>query len=82
MGAVFVLLVSSFVSGFLYIAIRNFDSDLEIIGTGTAEVRSISATQRELIDAWVRENGTEIPEGKGYRWLLKTYPSKPWLLQK
>lgn len=81
MGAMFVLLLSGFLFGFLYIAVRNFNSDLEIIGAGAAEVRGISATQRQLIDRWVSENDIRIPEGQGYRWLLRTYPSKPWLFQ-
>ena len=81
MGAVFMLIWSGFLFGFLYVAIRNFDSDLEIISASTVEVRSIFLAQRKLIDRWIRENNIQIPEGKGYRWLLKAYPSKPWLLQ-
>jgi len=75
------LLVGAFSTSFLYIAIKNFDTDIETIDAQhvTAKIKTISPAQRELMDIWMRENTIEIPEGESYRWLLRKYPDRPWL---
>ena len=79
MGAMFITLLAAFFIGFLFISIKNLDSDISIITSEQVHVKNISATERELIRNWIRENKVEIPEEVGYRYLIKKYPSRPWL---
>ena len=78
-GAIFIVLFSSFLLGLFFLALHGFNSDLDIAGDNQTRVLHISDTQRQLMDDWVRENNIQVPPGEGYRYLLKTYPSKPWL---
>lgn len=75
------LLVGAFFTSFLYIAIKNFNTDLETIDAQqiTTKIKTISPAQRELMEIWMRENAVELPEGESLRWLLKQYPERPWL---
>jgi hypothetical protein len=79
MGAIFITLLAAFFIGLLFISIKNLDSDITIITSEQVQVKTISATERELIRNWVIENKVEIPKGVGYRYLIKKYPSRPWL---
>lgn len=80
-GAVFMLLVGAFFASFMYIAIKNFDTDIETLDAQhvTAKIKTISPAQRELMEIWMRENGVELPEGESLRWLIRKYPDRPWL---
>jgi hypothetical protein len=77
-GAGFVVMFAGFCASMLFIMVRNFNSDVEILSAQQTQIRTISPSQRLLMDTWVRENSIQIPEGEGYRWLLNEYPSRPW----
>ena len=79
MGAIFIGLLATFFVGLIFIAMKNLDSDITIITSERIEVKTISATEREFIRNWIRENNIEIPEEVGYRYLVEKYPSRPWL---
>ncbi len=74
-----IVLFSAFLLGFFFLAVRGFGDDLEMSGDNQTQLLHISDTQRQLMDDWVMENNIQIPPGEGYRYLLRTYPSKPWL---
>lgn len=78
-GAIFISLLAAFFVGLIFISIKNFNSDVTIITSEQARVKTISATERVLISNWIRENKIEIPEEVGYRYLIEKYPSRPWL---
>lgn len=80
-GAFLMFLVGAFFVSFMYIAIKNFDTDIETIDAehASSRIKTISPAQRELMDIWMREKGISLPEGESYRWLLKQYPDRPWL---
>lgn len=78
LGAVYIVLLSLFFIGLIFIALKNFNSDSIILDSQTAQVKTISTTERYLIDGWIKDNQIDIPEGKGYRYVIQKYPSKPW----
>ncbi|OGN11269.1 MAG: hypothetical protein A3I26_01860 [Candidatus Yanofskybacteria bacterium RIFCSPLOWO2_02_FULL_43_10] len=71
-------LLGLFFVGLIFIALKNFNSDSIILNSQTAQVKTISTTERDLINGWITENQIEIPQGKGYRYVIQQYPSKPW----
>ena len=77
-GAVFISLLGMFFVGLIFIALKNFESDSIILDSQTVQIKTISNTERYLIDGWVKDNNIRIPEGKGYRYVIQQYPSKPW----
>lgn len=79
MGAIFIMAFAVFSIGLVFISIKNFNSDITIITSEQVQVKTISATERELIRNWISENKVEIPEEVGYRYLVQKYPSRPWL---
>ena len=79
MGAAFITMFAAFSIGIIFIAVKNFDSDITIITSGQTQIKTISTTERILIQDWLRESQVEIPEEVGYRYLIKKYPSRPWL---
>lgn len=78
LGAAYISLLGMFFVGLIFIAIKNFESDSIILDSQSAQVKTISTTERYLINGWIQENNIEVPEGKGYRYLIQQYPSKPW----
>ena len=79
LGAAYITLLSLFFVGLLFIAFKNFNSDVVILESDTTKVKTISNTERTLIEYWVGENNIEIPKGEGYRYLMRKYPNKPWI---
>jgi hypothetical protein len=79
LGAVFVVCFAIFLSGVLFIAIKNFDSDQIALGAETTQVKTMSSTERQLIAQWITDNNITLPDGKGYRYLIEQYPDRPWL---
>lgn len=79
LGAVFVLGLAGFFIGFLFITMRNFNSDMSM-SLQQNTIKIISPTERELMEKWMSDNGIKIPEGKSYLYLIQSYPNKPWLL--
>ncbi len=78
LGAVYISLLGLFFVGLIFIALKNFESDSIVLGSQSAQVKSISNTERDLINIWIKDNQIEIPAGKGYRYIIQQYPSKPW----
>ena len=78
LGAVYISLLTLFFIGLIFIALKNFNSDSIALNSQTAQVKTISNTERYLIDGWLKENQIEVPDGKGYRYVIQKYPSKPW----
>lgn len=79
LGAIFICIFTAFFIGLLFIAMKNYNSDMSILNSEQARIRGISITEAVLIRDWVKENNIEIPEGKGFRYIIKKYPDKPWL---
>ena len=79
MGAIFISLLSAFFIGLLFISVKNFGSDITIISSDQTQVKTISSTERFLIQNWINENKIKIPEEVGYKYLIEEYPSRPWL---
>lgn len=79
MGALFISLFAAFLVGFLFIVIKNFNSDTIAMDSSQAQVVTISSTERQLIANWIRDNNITLPPGEGYRYIEKQYPDKPWL---
>jgi len=78
LGAGFVVLFAGFCVSLIFVALKNFDSEIEIMGAQETHIRTISPTERSNMESWIRVNSINIPEGEGYRWLIRTYPSRPW----
>jgi len=79
LGAAYISLLGLFFVGLIFIALKNFNSDIIILDSQTAQVKTISNTERELINIWIQEKNIQIPEGKGYRYIIQQYPSRPWV---
>ena len=78
LGAVYISLLGFFFVGLIFIALKNFNSDSVVLNPQGAQVKTVSTTERYLIGGWIKDNQIEIPEGKGYRYIIRQYPSKPW----
>ena len=79
LGAAFITLLALFFVGLLFIALKNFNSDVVVLEAGATQVKTISSTERLLIQNWVEDNNIVIPEGQGYRYVIRKYPNKPWI---
>lgn len=79
LGAAYISLMALFFVGLIFIAMKNFNSDAVLLEADQTRVKTISGTERTLIENWVRENNIELPEGEGYRYLTRKYPNKPWI---
>ena len=81
LGAVFISLLAFFFIGLLFISIRNFESDMDVMIATAAnnKVSLVSNSERVLIREWIKDNSIDIPGGSGYKYILRKYPSRPWL---
>ncbi len=79
LGAAYITLMALFFIGLIFIALKNFSSDVVILESDQTRVKTISSTERTLIENWVQENNIELPQGEGYRYLIKKYPNNPWI---
>lgn len=79
LGAAYITLMVLFFIGLIFIALKNFSSDVVLLEADQTRVKTISSTERTLIENWVAENKIKLPEGEGYRYLIKKYPNKPWI---
>lgn len=78
LGAAFISLLGLFFVGLFFIALKNLNSDLIVLDSQSAQVKTISTTERYLIDSWIKDNQIKVSEGEGYRYIIKQYPNKPW----
>ena len=80
LGAVFISLLSLFFIGLLFISIKNFGNDVDVLAASSdTRVSKLTQTERLLLKQWIEDNHVTIPEGSGYNYLLRKYPKKPWL---
>jgi len=79
LGAAYITLLSLFFVGLMFIALKNFSSDAVILESDSTRVKTISSTERQLMENWVQDNNIRIPKGEGYRYLIRMYPNKPWI---
>lgn len=78
-GAIFLALLSGFLIGFLFIQMKNLESDTMVIESNTGIAKSISPLEMSLIDDWIIDYGIKIPGDKRYDYVFSKYPNKPWL---
>ncbi len=79
LGAIFISLLSIFLVSIMFIAMKNFESDDDIANASRSTIKFLSLNERLEIKTWVTNNNINIPPGKGFRYVIKTYPDKPWL---
>ena len=79
LGSFFVLSTAIFFGTLIYTAAQNFDSESIIMESQRVSIKTVSPSERALIDDWIKESHIKIPEGKGYRYVKVKYPNKPWL---
>jgi len=80
MGAFLLLIMGAFMVGFFILAIKSFDSDVEMINIGNAKIKTVSDSEKSMMSIWASRRDVNIPEGESfYQYLLKNYPSKPWV---
>ncbi len=81
LGIVLVLAISASLVGFFIIAVRNFNSDVDILNATSAQVRIVSPQEKALIDQWLKDNNTGISAADvGYKYILNKFPDKPWII--
>lgn len=80
MAAIMVLLFSIFLIGLLMIAIKNFNTETEILGAQDQNIlKTVSPQERSLINEWLSGSDTGLSvEDVGYRYIIKNFPDKPW----
>lgn len=72
--------ISASLVGFFIIAVRNFNSDVDVLNSTTAKARVVGSQERMLIDQWLEENGTGISvQDVGYKYILNKFPNRPWI---
>lgn len=71
LGAVYISLLGLFFVGLIFIALKNFNSDSVVLDSQTAQVKTVSSTERDLINNWIQDNQIEVPKGKGYRYIIQ-----------
>ncbi|MEX2090684.1 MAG: hypothetical protein WD989_00950 [Candidatus Paceibacterota bacterium] len=79
LGAAYISLMALFFVGLIFITLKNFSSDVVVLEADQTRVKTISSTERILIESWVKDNNIQLPEGEGYRYLIRKYPNKPWI---
>ncbi len=79
LGSVFVLLAAAFFVGLFVIALKNFNSDTQILNSSGTKLRTVSPEERSLIDQWLQQNNVGISASEvGYRYIIQKFPDKPW----
>lgn len=81
LGAVFISLLALFFTGLMFTAVKNFESDIDVMTSNTSTVSALKVSPAELnlVREWIDYNHIEVPEGSGYKYLVRKYPNKPWL---
>lgn len=79
-GGVIIVGFSAFLVGFFILAVRNFNSDVDVLSSTGAQIKTISPQEKFLIDQWLQDNAPGISaQDVGYRYILQKYPERPWL---
>ncbi len=79
LGVVFISMLSVFFVSILFIEIKNFNSDSDVFDSTSPSIKFVSPAERAQIQQWVIDNHIHLLAGQGFRYLIKTYPDKPWL---
>jgi hypothetical protein len=81
LGAVFISLLAFFFIGLIFIAVKNFETDIDVMTSisNSNRITHLSESERILIVEWAEYNDVTIPDGRGYRYLVRKYPDRPWL---
>ena len=80
LGLVIVLIISIFLVGWFLIAVRNFNSDTEILNSSITKLKIVSPEEKSLIDQWLQQDNIGISASEvGYRYIIQKFPDKPWL---
>lgn len=81
-GAVLVLGFSAFMVGIFIVALKNFNSDVDILNASGTKVKTIPSYERAMIDEWISKSniGLSVQE-VGYRYILQHFPDKPWITE-
>jgi hypothetical protein len=80
LGGVMILAISASLVGFFIIAVKNFNSDVDVLNATTAKAKVISPQERMLIDQWLEENNAGISaQDVGYKYILNKFPNRPWI---
>ena len=81
LGVVFISLIAFFFIGLMFVAVKNFEADIDIMTatSGSTKITHLSDSERLLILEWVEYSDVRIPEGSGYKYLVRKYPDRPWL---
>ena len=75
-----ILAISASLVGFFIIAVKNFNSDVDILNATGVQVRNISPQEKQMIDQWLEENNTGISvQDVGYKYILNKFPNRPWI---
>lgn len=77
-GVFLVLSTAIFWGTFIYRSAEDFNSETIIMESQRLSIKTVSSAERKLIDDWMRFNDIQFPNGKGYRYIVKNYPDKPW----
>lgn len=77
LGSVMLAAFAGFLVGLLWLSIRNFGSEADILNASRAQVHIISTRERELIARWAKDQGLSTTQIK-YRELINQYPDRPW----
>jgi len=67
----------------MFVAVKNFGTEIDVMTAmdtnNQIKTLAISQTEVVLIQSWVSNNSIVIPEGSGFRYLVRKYPDRPWL---
>jgi len=80
-GSLLVLAFAVFLVGIFFVALKNFNSEAEILASPSGvNFKKISLEEKKLIDNWLNKTKPDITVNDvGYRYIIKTYPEKPWV---
>ncbi len=80
MAAIMVLLFSVFLIGLLLVAVKNFNTETEVLSAQDYNIlRTVSPQERSLINEWLESSDVGLSvEDVGYRFIIKNFPDKPW----
>jgi len=83
LGAIYLSMLSMFFIGLIFIAVKNFETDMDVDMimniSNSISTRKMSQTELVLLREWIKNSEVEIPEGQGYKYLMREYPNRPWL---
>ena len=78
-GGFFVLVFTSFLVGIFFSIFKNFNTETDLLTINQVQIKTLPASQRELIDEWASDHNVSVTEIGGYRAMQRTYPDQPWL---